>query len=99
MRCDNAKKSHRIAFFLKKKKTGKIIDRSLFCIHIRIALPALVCIFFSLGTNVKLIGVENVYDAQPKTRTNFLATANKILAPHGYKQVDQLGIDYIFMKI
>ncbi len=43
MRCEKAKKfeSHRIAFFF-LKKTGKIIDRSLFRIRIHVALPALV---------------------------------------------------------
>jgi hypothetical protein len=46
MRCKNAnamprskKESHRIALLFSLKKTGKIIDRSLF--RIRIALPAL----------------------------------------------------------
>jgi hypothetical protein len=45
MRCKKAKNfaSYCIAFFF-KKKTGKIIDRTLFRIRIRIALPALSCI-------------------------------------------------------
>jgi hypothetical protein len=40
MRCEKAKNRTASLFSLKKKKTGKNIDRSLF--RIRIALPALV---------------------------------------------------------
>jgi hypothetical protein len=48
MQCENAnamrkcgKNSHRIASLNKFKKTEKLIDQSLFCNRIRIALPAL----------------------------------------------------------
>jgi hypothetical protein len=42
--------------------------------------------------------VENAADGDPKTHAGFLATAMEILGPHGYKQVDHIEYDYIFMK-
>ena len=47
---------------------------------------------------MQLIGIENANDGNPATHEEFKKTAEGILGPYGYKQVDHIEYDYLYMR-